>query len=586
MNRIDYKSLKLEDPEIIDRLYDVAIDPNRLEQLLHVWEDQIKSIPQFADDNQEIHTLSRATIDHMERVSVFLDRISERQYSETETAKCPFETELEEFHSLVACVVDGAQNIVASNTAAHSIFPTGHAIADAKLNISTKDLVVLASYIESLLENKKNQEHFLHFYSSTDDRVIIIQVRKVTRDNKQFAFLTSSELGWSKMTEEAVRTSFGLSQAELSIVKALVEGQTLKTISQNRARSIETVRTQIRTILSKTKTRSQMELIRIVLAMLKMRTPDQVDDTPTNITSKGLPNITPISINRPGNRRLDHIVLGDPEGKPCLYFPIGYGFIRWPANTETAAKKMGLKVIVPIRAGYGKSTPLHKNSDLTQEYCDDFTAILDHHNVRQCPILSLGSDSYFAFQLAHRHPHRFNAIISCGGCLPLWHREQYERMQKWHRFINANARYCPQALPYLVKFGFFLAERLGKNGFLDAVFGNSKGDVATYSQPEIAEALILGSETSLSKTHKSHRAFARDIEAYADGDWNKAVMSAKDVMPVHFLNGLEDQMVPPETLAEFQKKYPWIDFQVYPESGKLLFFQNWPDVFKLLKQYI
>ena len=35
-------------------------------------------------------------------------------------------------------------------------------------------------------------------------------------------------------------------------------------------------------------------------------------------------------------------------------------------------------------------------------------------------------------------------------------------MDKWQRFILANARYAPKVLPFLVQAGFSLARKLGK----------------------------------------------------------------------------------------------------------------------------
>jgi hypothetical protein len=41
---------------------------------------------------------------------------------------------------------------------------------------------------------------------------------------------------------------------------------------------------------------------------------------------------------------------------------------------------------------------------------------------------------------------------------------------------------------------------------------------------------------------------------------------------------LQDPEVHADTLAEHQRKYPWIDFRVYPDAGQLLFFLKWRDI--------
>lgn len=62
--------------------------------------------------------------------------------------------------------------------------------------------------------------------------------------------------------------------------------------------------------------------------------------------------------------------------------------------------------------------------------------------------------------------------------------------------------------------------------------------------------------------------------------------SLRGALPVHFLNGLQDPQVPPETLAEHQRDFPWIDFRIYPDAGQLVFFLKWRDVLPLIVRYL
>ncbi len=57
-------------------------------------------------------------------------------------------------------------------------------------------------------------------------------------------------------------------------------------------------------------------------------------------------------------RRLTWIEFGDPRGQPVLFLHMDYGLIRWPAQAERHAHARRLRVVVPVRAGYGR-TDLH-----------------------------------------------------------------------------------------------------------------------------------------------------------------------------------------------------------------------------------
>lgn len=574
------------DSEIIDKLYDVAVDPKRLEQLVIAWENQIAPHRSQAEFHKFMPNFDQATMDHFTRVSLFLDRLPKA--AEQEKTTNPIGSVLtNDTSSLARCIIDKTFSILERNVAGNATFKIGSDISESDIHLNADDFSVLKHEILRSFDGHAAVNKFLRFRSDTDDRIVVFQIDIVSIATKNVALITTSELGWSSEFEHALEAAFELSSAEILIVKSLVEGRTLKSIAQKRKRSIETVRTQVRAIQSKTGTRSQSELIRITLAIMGMLPIDtEVQQNYSKKDQSTLDKITPHTINRPNDRKLDYITFGDIHGKPCFYLPLSYGFIRWPAAAENVAKAMNMKIIVPIRAGYGRSTELEENADLIKEYTDDFIAILDHQNVKTCPILSIGSDSFFAFQLASRFPHKFNAIVSCGGWLPHWKRAQYERMQKWHRFIMANARYSPKILPYLVKFSFHLSKSMGQKSFLDAVFSSSKADLQTYNKPDIFEALVTGSQVTLSETHSAHKAFAKEVILQAQLDWRADVESVASRIPVHFLNGLQDQAVPEQTLNEYQEEYKFIEYNIYPKAGKLLFFQEWQLVLKLLRQYL
>ena len=251
--------------------------------------------------------------------------------------------------------------------------------------------------------------------------------------------------------------------------------------------------------------------------------------------------------------------------------------------------RRGLKIIVPVRAGYGHSTPLPRKADYAAQLADDLAALLDHLGHDRVPVLTLGGDSFLGFLLHERRPDRVRAILCAAGVLPHETPEQYERMDKWHRFILAGARYTPHVLPFLVKAGFALANRMGKRAFVHAVYGNSHADRSTFEIPEVYEAMVCGSEVCLSDMHSAHDAFSREVIAHETTDWTGTLASMRvaslrkeDPVPVIFFNGLQDPEVHADTLAEHQRKYPWIDYRIFPDAGQLIFFLKWRDILDTL----
>jgi DNA-binding CsgD family transcriptional regulator len=67
---------------------------------------------------------------------------------------------------------------------------------------------------------------------------------------------------------------FGLTPAEACLVVALVAGKRLEDIAEERGVRMPTLRTQLRAILDKTGTRRQADLMRLIMGLPAVRTPE------------------------------------------------------------------------------------------------------------------------------------------------------------------------------------------------------------------------------------------------------------------------------------------------------------------------
>lgn len=571
--------------EVIDRLYEVAVDPSRYEALLDHWEKMIQ--PQRAAANSAgvpgaAPVLGLKQFEgHFQRADQVLDRAI-RDGDGTAVGR---------IERVAAFAVDRALVLTEVNAAASRVFGVtpGAKVADLALGEGETDQV--GAQIARLFSSNSAGTVLLRTRAARTDRMMLLHLR-LTRPEQGAAqvIVVSSELVWPAGFSDMLRGAFDLTQAEAEVMQALAEGQGLAEIAAARGRSIETVRAQLKAIMSKTETRSQSELVRLTLSTMELVhfSADATEGLPT--ASRGFGTLEPRpfrTMTLRDGRRMDYLILGDPEGRPLLFFPLDYGLVRWPASAEAEAVRRGIKVIVPVRAGYGASDPLPRGVPYVAQLAEDMAALLDHVKVERVPLLTLGGDSFIAFAFHAAYPERVKAMVCCAGVLPLTRPAQYERMDKWHRFILAGARYTPHLLPFMVKAGFALARRLGKRGFVHAVYGNSKADVATFEIDEVFEAMVCGSEVSLSETHSAHDAFSREVICHETTDWTDEVDGLRrSGIPVHFLNGLQDPQVPPATVEEFRQDYPWIDFRCYPDAGQLLFFLKWRDALGLVERYL
>ena len=563
--------------EIIDHIYDVALDPSRYEQLLDVWEKRIGPLrDQSAKADSSDHlAVDPEIVHHASRASEFLNRLRE---PEEPSWHAKLATEV-----AAAFCCNASGRILEANHAAVALI--GIAIGDniQALRLTMEETAQLGEAI-ALSTGKSGRSSLLRFGAADADRAVVFHIAQVHDVSGQpLAFVRTSELGWPESLTPMMKEAFRLTDAEVEIIRGLVEGKSIKAICAERQRSMETVRTQIRSILSKTETRSQTELIRITLSLMDVVGQSDAWPDPKFATARTLQPIPFQTMMQPKSRRYDWIEFGKPSGRPCLFLPIDYGLIRWPAKAEKEAVRRNIRVIVPIRAGFGHSGQLPPRVDYAGETAADLARLLDHLGIRKAAVVPLGADIRFAMRLAIARPDLVTGIIACAGTLPVSNPAQYDRMGKWHKFILANARYAPLILPFLVRAGFSLARRIGKEQFLNSVNAGSPSDIRTFAQPEVREAMLLGSEIALSDWHIAYEAFSREC-IDSETDWSDTVR--KCPVPVRMIQGGQDPQSPKATIEELIPLYPNLDVTIIDDAGQLLFFQEWPRVLKELEKFL
>ncbi len=546
--------------DIVDHIYDVALDPIRYEQLLDAWESRIAPLR----GKNDLQATQLEFLSHTSRASEFLDRFKN---PEEESLHSRLATEI----AAAFCVGQGGR-IIEFNPAAKDLFgmQTGASIDVILSDRTAKDQLAQAVLAAT---GKSRKASLLRFSATDSERAVIFHIAPISAPTGEtVALVRTSELGWPDSLTQLLKEAFKLTLAEVEIVRNLVEGKSLKEISAERDRSFDTVRGQVKSILAKTETRSQTELIRIVLSLMEVVSAAGSTPGTPGISQRTLEPIPFQTMVQPGGRRYDWIEFGDPKGRPCVYLPLDYGLIRWPLTAEREAKKRNIRVIAPVRAGYGHSGPLPPKIDYAGETGADVGRLLDHLGISKAAMLTLGADFRYALRLANARPKLVSGILACAGTLPLLSNSQYERMGKWHRFILANARYAPLILPFLVKAGFSLARRIGKVEFLNSVNADSPADLATYAIPEVREAMLLGSEICLSDWHIAHEAFAREC-IDSESDWSDVVR--KCTTPVRMLQGDQDPQSPRKTIEELIPQFPNLDISIIENCGQLLFFKEW-----------
>lgn len=580
---------ELSDQQIIDYIYDIALDPGNLDCFIDRLQTDANEHGDEAIELGRIQTLSALLESHLSRAEAFLDRLSvEESTSATQVALAPFD-------STPALLIDAALKIVDANQPAIDAYDIVIGDSLDSLPFKNTDVDKLFTVLRQMLRDCSGKGSLLalksdettevqqtptllhaHWLDIKSDKAVEVAGRR------GFALVVSTDVSWPLALDQTLQEVFGLTTAERDIVRGLVEGGSLKSIADDRCRSLGTVRSQVKSLLSKTQTHSQSELIRVTLSLMEIvrRSPLSVSDQAGNnndLRASSLDNYAAIeTLTRTDGRRLDYLVQGADFGAPIIFSHMGYGLMRWPPAALELALEHNLKIVSPIRSGYGESDAVGKSDDILQITRDDTLAVMDHLGIDTCTYVAQGNDLILALDLVAHHPRRINCIVGLGPRLPLPANVQYSGMGKWHRFLLSTARHAPHLVYFAAKAAFTLAQKIGRDQMIKNVHRQSAADLATLEDANIFPTLYESS--SISATNERNAAFGYAKELFAtETDWSELVRQTSDV-PAWFVSGMQDPLGDQATIAAYREVYPWIDIEVVEDAGQLLFFQQFENL--------
>ncbi len=623
---------QLSDQQLIDYIYDIALDPGNLPEFIdriadtgleasekHVASDNYSgqnyspgnsSLQNHSPQNKSrsplelarIQTLSAILESHLNRAETFLDRVSPDQAVD-ETRKV-----LASYDSTPALLINAALEIEEFNQMAVDAYGIDEEASLESLPFIDSDIDTLFTTLRQMLRDRTGKGELLALQLEESEKTestplpalmhahwldIASAEPLVIGGRSGFVLLVSTDISWPLALDQTLHEVFTLTATERGIVRSLVEGNTLNTIAENRNRSIGTIRTQVKSILAKTRTHSQSELIRVTLSLMEIIKRSPLLGTTTAVVKANSPDSNnPVefwpaeyqTLVLQDGRKLDYLVQGDSEGHPVLFSHMGYGLAHWPPAALRLAMIHKLKVITPVRSGFGKSDKVDKSADILRVTREDTLAVLDHLDIKQISYIAQGNDLIFALDFAQHYRDRTQQIIGLGSRLPLTTDIQYSGMGKWHRFILSTARYAPHLLYFSAKAAFILGRKIGREQMFKNVHQSSPADIAIQEKPEIKQTLLESSQLSLSEDHTAAFAYAKELFA-TESDWTELVQQTKDI-PAWYVSGDEDPLGDPATIAAYREAYPWINIEVVDNAGQLLFYQKFEELIPRIAESI
>ncbi|MFD0915543.1 alpha/beta fold hydrolase [Pseudahrensia aquimaris] len=379
------------------------------------------------------------------------------------------------------------------------------------------------------------------------------------------AILFFDHLKWNAFTDEALKRNFGLTSAETKVVSALMTGQRPKDIAVETERSVETVRSQIKSILSKTQLKDTTALVRLACEIIALSDKFDVHENAADPVGFSFVPPAPAVVQHRGQSFGVTDMAGIKSASPERTILFVHGLLQGPFATRRFQKlchEQNLRVISPSRPGFG-ATPVAKDKvDFTNRSVDDMAHLLDTVKIDKAVIASHMIGNYITSRFAARHPDRIACAISISGVVPVEFTEQLRQQNNMQRIAMLAARYSPSTMNFIARMGERYLREGNERKCLSQIFARAPGDLACLDDPEIFSILKAGMRHLMDS---GRSAFIHDCQA---GATPFAEDFFKGSHKRHFIHGVQDRSVPFETCSATAKSVPGWTFERVENGGQ------------------
>lgn len=569
------KEITPTDSDVVEAIYKAALNPLSYRQFADIWQDRIINVL--------LHEGAPSLEDHVKTYD--LVRHFKRALEIFETSKLAEQQSIKSFldacnYAAAITRLDGA--VLASNAIFETLFnlKPGQSVFDLVEKLEPKAAV-------------KASGKALNPHPGPDDQPMV--VRRLLPDGKtviliiesfsghgfqnsrteKVLFIKSCRAEWTPSGAQIIQNSFRLTNAELNILKELYRGLLSADIAIERNRAKGTVRKQIKTILNKTDTSSQVELISMITGILHV-----VDTIPNrqrqtrSIKWKGALFQETKIINLDNNRQIQYAHYGKKNGRPILFIHGHTSSSEPPGFLVQAIADKNLQIIAPCKPGVEQSTPDQGGLDVSR-LIQDWIFILDDLGLDRLPIAGHCMSGVYAIHAAASHADRFSSVGLLDTGAPLIREEQFAQMPPGSRGIFWTVKESPDLAyaPFAFASEAFFSGEEGERLFMKNQFEESPRDAKLIETPEMY-ALACKSMADFMRLPKRS---VDELRCWID-DWTGNLKLTASRMPVLFIHSQEHEWLPYRDIVALSDNLPNTEYIILDNASQL-FVYNQPDHF-------
>lgn len=567
-----------EKDEIISELYDLVTSPDQYDAFMLKLEKKLHAL-----NPEKSGGAARQVMSHMKRAAALVDVVTPWRRDTDEVLHKELSQRLQ-----ATIALDETGAIVDANTAAKVAYDLVPESGLEKLPLDAEQFDELRSQLRLLVHNpqrRNDPNDVLRYQNDQNGRPLLIRLEPYVQpsSNRRFVILRTSDVGWPTHLGPILQDLFNLTRAELEVTRMVVEGDKVKEIALRRQCSTTTVRSQLQAIFAKTDTTDQMDLVRTVFGLALMHDVEEGKLVAARINATTATEFFPREEQRhlfplPDGRQVEYSDFGTSNSKKVVlfYHDQAFGDV-WFKEAVKAAKRRGLRIIGPLRPGFGQTTAYPGETSEPRDFAPDVVKLLDHLGINKVSVLALSSGLVHSLAVAELMPHRITSITACHPLLPVTCDEDLEGTNGYNYLIPHSRLHFPQSLKFLCKAGFAFVMRSGPAAFGKAVMRASPRDVEWLMRPEILPVMVHGR-----RVHQDQGYVGNFGDLNYRKDWRPLLRNCP--VPVRLVIGEHDRNVQWGAARRWSEMLDQVDLHVLPDSGYMVHHQQYDTILNWMSE--
>ena len=457
---------------IVKELYGLVASPHKYDEFMHNLTRHLEEMKAEDDD------ASRELSTHIDHASALVDVVTPWKMATDDELHTLLEKKV---HSSFA--VNRSGEIIDANSSSKVAYDlqSGMSVDDLLLQSDTEDS--LAGAIKRVITRRYSKNTPYNLLRLTDPdtgRAVLATIEtyesSITHD--AVAIVQTSDVAWPAHLGPILQDLFDFTRAEVDVLKLVVEGFRGPEIAMRRGASEATIRSQLGAIFRKSGTTSQIECVRMVMGLSMLHDADEGRAIAEMLQAEASQRYYPRHRQRhliklQNGRQLDYAIFGADEGETLLFYHCQVFGDAWMPDAVDEAKAAGLRIIAPLRPGFGRSTVYDGVYSDPEVFAKDVEELLDHLGVERATIISVSSGLVHSLAAVAQMPGRFAAITAAHPILPVRSLDDLEGTNGYNYLIPRARLLFPPALKLMCRAGFAFVQTAGASAFYRALLRSS-----------------------------------------------------------------------------------------------------------------